>query len=119
MNNDKENPLTPKPPPKPPKHFPGLGKKEEEKPTPKPTTKSSAALNITRTCGGLLLGLGLFLMVKTLLGYDTSVCTYEDDYQGGVDKSCVYNSGKIGEKNDLILFSGFLFVGGCVLFSKN
>jgi hypothetical protein len=55
----------------------------------------------------------LQLLQQALLGSGTSVCETGDFGQS----RCTYNIGKIGEKHDWIMFFGFVFVGGCILFS--
>ncbi|WP_254032724.1 hypothetical protein [Planktothrix agardhii] len=114
MQNPPERPPIPKPP-KPPKYFPGLKNKSD---TVSPEVSKKPSVNKLKTTANMMMALGFIMMTFTLIGYETSICTYKENYLGNLESDCTYNIGKIGNKNNLIMFSGFLFLGGCILLNN-
>lgn len=113
MQSQPEKPPIPKPP-KPPKQFPGLNTSKSDKTTSEPPKTPS--INRMRTTANVMTAFGFLMMTFTLIGYDTTVC--EESILGSKYR-CVHNTGEIGNKNNLIMYSGFLFLGGCVLLNND
>lgn len=81
------------------------------KPEPGLKGRLKEGLKITRIPEGLVT-IGLVTMLGTLWFYKTTICEYRSSYRS---RECSYNIGLIGQKNNLIIVGGFLFLGGCVL----
>jgi hypothetical protein len=112
MQNPPERPPIPKPP-KPPKYFPGLKNKSD---TVSPEVSKKPSVNKLKTTANMMMVIGFLMMTFTLIGYDTTVC--KNDIETGREYGCVHNTGEIGKKNNLIMYSGFLFLGGCILLNN-
>ena len=116
MQNPPEKPPIPKPPkpPKPPKQFPGLNTSKSDKTTPEASKKITP--NQMRGTANAMMIMGFLIMTSVLLGYKTTVC---ETTSSGYEYDCTHNIGEIGKKNNLIMYSGFLFLGGCVLLNND
>ncbi|MDJ0554361.1 MAG: hypothetical protein F6K24_01915 [Okeania sp. SIO2D1] len=117
----KKPPLPPPPPPPRPDPNPDPEPGSKKKFTPikklEPSKSKSKfkimnyiseGLKITHIPEGLV-AIGLLIMIGTLFFYNTVNCGYG---------TCSHNIGLIGQKNNLIIVGGFLFLGGCVLFNS-
>lgn len=112
MQNQPEKPPIPKPP-KPPKQFSSLNTSKLDKTTSE--AQKTPSPNKLRGIANAMMVIGFLMMTFTLLGYKTTVC---DSYLG-IETDCTHNIGEIGKKNNLIMYGGFLFLGGCVLLNND
>ena len=67
----------------------------------------------TQKTGKILSIIGFIIMLIGLR-YDTTTC--DNDF--GIRTSCTHNIGLLNNRSNLVNFGGFIFLSGCILFSK-